>query len=72
MELDAASEAMAVRLNRTFAAANSMRSMRPEGYEGACRQLAALKEKLEGEPIRMKILEERARELSGGTFHWDP
>ncbi len=72
MELDAENEAMAVKLNRTFAAANSMRGSRPEGYEGACRQLAALKEELEGDPARMGMVVERAGELSGGTFHWDP
>lgn len=70
--LEPADELLSVRLNRLFAACNSMRNYRPVGYNNARRQLDTVREELTASPARKRMIENRVSELSGGTFHWDP
>jgi hypothetical protein len=70
---DKKDEALAVKLNRTFAAARMLRGRNPAGYAHSVQELGAVKEQLEsGDPARMQRILARVAELSGGTFHWDP
>ena len=66
-------EYFAQKLNRVFAAARSLRSRNPVGYAHSCKELQQIRAALEsGEPARMQRILDRVRDLSGGTFCWDP
>ncbi len=64
-------EYLAARLNRLYAAANSMRGRNPRGHESAVQQLAELRESLSEDPERMARVVGLARQLSNGRFEWE-
>ncbi len=73
MQLTPKEEMIAVRINRLFAAARSLRGVRPAGYTHSCKELERIREQLEsGDPDFMRRIVSRVSELSGGTFYWDP
>jgi hypothetical protein len=73
MILSAREEMIAVKLNRLFAAARSLRGRNPAGYDHSCKELQMLKEQLEsGDNDLMQRILDRVNELSNGTFYWDP
>ncbi len=73
MKLDAKEEMIAVKLNRLFAAARSLRSKNPAGYAHSCKELEMVRGQLEsGDPSLMHRILSRVNELSNGTFYWDP
>lgn len=63
-------EYLAARLNRLYAAANSMRGRNPRGHESAVQQLAELRKSLSEDPERMARVVALARQLSNGRFEW--
>jgi hypothetical protein len=67
-----AEQMLAVKLNRLFAACRSLRARRPEGYDQARARLDDIRDELSLTPARMQLIESHVREMSGGTFHWDP
>ncbi len=73
MTLSSEEEMMAVKLNRLFAAARSLRGRNPAGYTHSCNELGTIREQLEsGDSYSMQRVLGRVNEMSGGTFHWDP
>ncbi len=73
MNLSDRDELLAVKINRVFAAARSLRGRNLPGYSNSCEKLDALRNQLEtGDADRMKRILNRVDELSGGTFYWDP
>jgi hypothetical protein len=71
--LTPAERLQAARINRVFAAARSLRGGNPAGYAHACQELNNIRQQLaSSDPESMQRILDAVRELSGGTFYWDP
>lgn len=66
-------EMLAVKINRLFAAARSLRGRNPAGYARSCKELEMIREQLDSEDAdAMGRIMGRVDEMSNGTFYWDP